>query len=69
MTMNNQNDPYDEWEVEVAKRIACAVISYQAGLSFETMWKEYAGQSQENVGTFWLSIAKQIRNDLPNKPK
>jgi hypothetical protein len=67
--MNNQNDQYDEWDIEVAKRIACAVISYQAGLTYETMWQEYAGQSKEGIGTFWLSIAKHIREDLPKKSK
>jgi hypothetical protein len=67
--MNNQNDQYEEWDIEVAKRIACAVISYQAGLLYETMWKEYASQSKEGIGTFWLSLAKQIRDDLPKKSK
>lgn len=67
--MNNQNDQYDEWDIEVAKRIACAVISYQAGLTYETMWQEYAGQSKKGIGTFWLSIAKHIREDLPKKSK
>lgn len=68
MAMNNQNDPYTEWDIEVAKRIACAVTSYQAGLEFETLWKQYTDQREE-VGTFWLSIAKRIRDELPNKPK
>jgi hypothetical protein len=66
--MNNQTNQYNEWDIEVAKRIACAVTSYQAGISYESLWKEYANQS-EDVGTFWLSIAKQIRENFPNKPK
>ena len=66
--MNTQPDQYDEWDIEVAKRIACAVFSYQAGLPYESLWKYYANQKEE-VGTFWLSMAKQIREHLPNKPK
>ena len=66
--MNTQPNQYDEWDIEVAKRIACAVTSYQAGLPYESLWKDYANQKEE-VGTFWLSIAKQIREHLPNKPK
>ena len=68
MAMNNQNDPYTEWDIEVAKRIACAVTSYQAGLEYEALWKQYTDQREE-IGTFWLSIAKRIRDELPNKPK
>ena len=66
--MNDQNYPYDEWDIEVAKRIACAVTSYQAGLSYESLWEDYA-HHKEDIGTFWLSIAKQIREHLPSKPK
>ena len=66
--MNNQTNQYNEWDMEVAKRIACAVTSYQAGISYESLWEQYANQS-EDVGTFWLSIAKKIREDLPQKPK
>jgi hypothetical protein len=40
--MNNQTDQYNEWDVEVAKRIACAVTSYQASISYESLWDEYA---------------------------
>jgi len=66
--MNNQTNQYNEWDMEVAKRIACAVTAYQAGISYESLWEEYANQS-EDVGTFWLSIAKKIREDLPQKSK
>ena len=66
--MNNQTNQYNEWDMEVAKRIACAVTSYQAGISYESLWAEYANQS-EDIGTFWLSIAKKIREDLPQKSK
>jgi len=54
--------------VEVAKRIACAVTSYQAHIPFETLWQQFANQT-EPVGTFWLSIAKRIREELPKRPK
>jgi hypothetical protein len=66
--MNEQKNEYSEWDIEVAKRIACAVTSYQAGVSYEELWNQFAGQ-KEDIGTFWLSIAKQIREGLPHKPK
>src|SRR5215210_7382557 len=32
--INNANLQYTEWEVEIAKRIACIVVSYQVGVPF-----------------------------------
>ena len=66
--MNEHPNQYAEWDVEVAKRIACAVVSYQAGVTYEALWEQFAHQ-QEEIGTFWLSIAKQIRENLPRKTK
>ena len=66
--MNDRNNEFSAWDVEVAKRIACAVVSYQAGVSYESLWDQYADQKEE-VGTFWLSIAKQVRENFPDKPK
>ena len=66
--VNDQRRQYSEWDIEVAKRIACIVTAYQSGQPYETLWKQYADQ-KEDVGTFWLSIAKHIREDLPHKPK
>jgi hypothetical protein len=66
--MNEQNNEFSEWDIEVAKRIACAVVSYQAGVTFEELWEQFTHQ-KDDVGTFWLSIAKQIRKDLPQKSK
>jgi hypothetical protein len=66
--MNEEKNEYGEWDVEVARRIACAVMSYQAGVPYEDLWGQFANQKEE-MGTFWLSIAKQIRDNLPQKPK
>ena len=66
--INDQNSQYSEWDVEVAKRIACAVVSYQSGQSYEALWTQYTDH-KEDIGTFWLSIAKHIREHLPQKPK
>lgn len=66
--MHHPNNQYNEWEIEVAKRIACAVVSYQAGVSFEDLWRQYAYQ-REDVGTYWLSVAKQVGEDFPHRPK
>ena len=66
--INDQKNEFSEWDTEVAKRIACAVVSYQAGMPYETLWQHRTDQ-KEDIGTFWLSIAKQIREGLPHKPK
>ena len=68
MATNNPNNQYESWDVEVAKRIACAVTSYQAGISFEDLWGQYVNH-EEPIGTFWLSIAKRIREEMPKKSK
>jgi hypothetical protein len=68
MATNDQTNQYEKWDVEVAKRIACAVTSYQAGISFEDLWGQYVNQ-EEPIGTFWLSIAKRIREEMPKKSK
>ena len=68
LMINNQNDQYTEWDIEIAKRIACAVVSYQAGVPYEDLWDKFAYQS-EDVGTYWLSIAKQIGEDFPHHLK
>lgn len=68
METNNASQQFEEWDVEVAKRIACAVTSYQAGVSYETLWEQTSKQ-EEPIGTFWLSIAKRIREEMPKKSK
>jgi hypothetical protein len=66
--MSDQQSEYTQWDIEVAKRIACAVVSYQAGVPYEELWEQYVDQN-EDVGTYWLSLAKQIRNEFPHNPK
>lgn len=66
--MNETHEPFTEWDKEVAKRIACAVMSYQAGMDYEALWQDSMKRNEE-VGTFWLAIAKQIREGMPDKPK
>ena len=68
MATNDQNRQFEAWDVEVAKRIACAVTSYQAGVPYETLWEQTANQ-EEPIGTFWLSIARRIREGMPKKSK
>ena len=68
MANDDQENLYEEWDVQVAKRIACAVTSYQANIPFETLGEQSVNQT-EPVGTFWLSIAKRIRQELPKRPK
>lgn len=66
--MNDPRNQVTEWDIEVAKRIACVVVSYQADLPYEELWEQYTDQ-REDVGTYWLSIAKQIREDLLHTPQ
>jgi hypothetical protein len=66
--INDQANQNGEWEIEIAKRIACAVVSYQVGVQYEELWDQYADQGEE-VGTYWLSLAKQIAEAFPNRPK
>ena len=61
---NDPHEEFNEWDKEVAKRIACAVLSYQAGMPYETLWQQHADQN-EDIGAFWLALAKQIRHELP----
>ena len=68
LMINDQNNQNVEWEIEIAKRIACAVVSYQVGVRYEDLWDQYADQGEE-VGTYWLSLAKQIAEGFPNRPK
>jgi len=62
--MTNQKRPFTEWDVEVAKRSACAVISYQAGMSSESLWEQYDDQN-EDIGTYGLSVAKESERICP----
>jgi len=64
--INVQNDLYSEWDIEVAKRIACAVVSYKAGVPYEELWDQYAHQ-KEDIGTYWLSVAKEIGHEFPHR--
>lgn len=67
---NNEStgNQYIEWEIEIAKRIACAVVSYQVGVDYEDLWDQFEGQ-REDVGSYWLSVAKQIGEAFPHRPK
>ena len=66
--MDEQSHNFNKWDIDVAKRLACAVTSYQAGLPYDELWEQFSGHDEE-IGTFWLSIAKHIRENLPQKPK
>lgn len=64
--MVDQMNQDREWDIEVAKRVACAVVSYQAGVPYESLWKQFSTQG-EDIGTFWLWIAKTIREGMRQK--
>jgi hypothetical protein len=64
LTIKDPNNPITEWQIEVAKRIACAVVSYRVGVPYEELWEQYAHQ-REDVGTYWLAVAQNIGKDFP----
>jgi hypothetical protein len=45
--MNDQQKEYSEWDREAAKWIACAVMSYQAVVTYESLWAQDADQKEE----------------------
>jgi hypothetical protein len=53
------------YDIELAKRIACAAISHQMKVSYQHYWKNYI-QTQEvdtwPIGTVWLTVAQFIRS-------
>ena len=59
------NAPVSEYDIELAKRIACAAISHQMGISYQHYWKTYI-QTNKNetwpIGTIWLAVAEFIRS-------
>ena len=56
MNTDNDND-VSELQLELAKRIACAVMSYQLGISYQTYWKSYIKNS-DTIGDKWIELAK-----------
>ncbi len=57
----NENwvEGYDEWEIELARRIACTVLAFQMHISYRHCWNLYIQDTP--IGIYWLEIAKQIR--------
>lgn len=52
------NNPRSEWEVEIARRLCAAALSYQLGTKFE---KQLQTMGDEAPGEFWLQMAELVR--------
>ncbi len=59
-------EPYNEWEIELAKRLLCSTISVQMGISYQHCWKTYVEQAvkENGVPPIYLECARRIREDL-----
>ena len=51
-----------EHDVELARRIACAAISFQMGISYQTYWNNYIKPKDAPwpLGTVWIDFAKMV---------
>lgn len=52
------NNPPSEWEVEIARRLCAATLSYQLGTKFEKQLQEIGDGPP---GEFWLQMAELVR--------
>lgn len=66
----NAPTPYEEYEIALATKIACAAISHQMDISYQTYWKNYTKDSEGNprpVGTAWIELARFVQKHLFRK--
>lgn len=59
-------DPNNESDVDLVRRIACAYISHQMDVSYQTLWKSH-NYSTETPGPIWFEIAEHIIEVLRNR--
>jgi hypothetical protein len=59
-------EPYNEWEIELAKRLLCSTISVQMGITYQHCWKTYIEDAvkENGVAPIYLECARCIREDL-----
>ncbi len=62
-------DPNNESDLDLVRRMACAFISHQMGVSYQTLWKNY-DYSNKIPGEVWFEITEHtietFRNGLDN---
>lgn len=51
-------DPNNKSDLDLARRIACAFISHQMDVSYQTLWKNH-NYSTATPGPIWFEIAEQ----------
>ena len=52
----------DTADIELAKRLACAWISYQTGTSYQTTWNTHV-KGIVAIKQYWLNLASMVIND------
>lgn len=62
MNSGNHND-VTEFELELAKRIACAVMSYQLRITYQTCWNRYI-KDTTTISDKWIKLAKLAKQYL-----
>lgn len=61
-----QEEEYNEFEIELAKRILCSTVSMQMGISYQHCWKTYIEPNlkEKEVGALYLECARFIRKNI-----
>ena len=49
-------------DIELAKRIACAYVSYQTGITYEHLWKTRL-KDANSINDYWIDIAKKVSDE------
>jgi hypothetical protein len=69
MKQSVQHEKYNNFEIELAKRILCSTVSTQMGISYQHCWKTYIEPNlkEKEVGALYLECVRFIRQNIHNK--
>jgi hypothetical protein len=61
-----QEEEYNQFEIELAKRILCSTVSMQMGISYQHCWKTYIEPNlkEKKLGTLYLECARIIKENI-----
>ena len=60
-------DPKNEGELDLVRRIACAFISHQLGVSYQTCWKNY-NFANAIPGPVWFEVTEHAIESYQKAP-
>ena len=60
-------DPHNESDLDLVRRIACAFVSHQMGITYQTVWKNHHYASAI-PGPVWFEIAEHAIESYQNAP-